>query len=225
MYEQILANVPLFAGLEQDQLVALASRLQRRHYDERQIIIKQDTPGDALYVVVSGRVKVVVQEGDGETILAVLGAGECVGEMALIDGEPRSADVVAMDSTEVLVLSTRDFQESIQAMPQIAFGLLREMAGRLRRSNQWVRSLSSQNVYGRIAAQLLHLADLHGTDVPEGRRILLRLTQNDLAAIIGSSRESVNKAVGYFKNKKVISVDTSYHITIHDTETLRKRSR
>ena len=225
MYEKILATVPLFSSLTEDQLGAVAGRLKRQRYDERDTIIKQDDLGDAMFVLVSGRVKVVVQEGEGETILAVLGAGDCFGEMAVIDGERRSADVVALEPTEVLIPSTTDFQDSIHESPGIALGLLRELAGRLRRSNIWVRSLSSQDVYGRIAAQLLHLADTHGTDVPDGRRILLRLTQNDLAAIIGSSRESVNKAVGYFKSKKVISVDTSYHITIHDTETLRKRSR
>jgi CRP/FNR family cyclic AMP-dependent transcriptional regulator len=225
MYEEILATVPLFSSLTGDQLAAVAVRLKRRQFEERDVIIRQDDPGDAMFVLVSGRVKVSVQEGEGETILAVLGAGDCFGELALVDGERRSADVVAVEPTEVLILSTQDFQDSVREMPGIAFGLLREMAGRLRRSNQWVRSLSSQDVYGRIAAQLLHLADTHGVDVPGGRRILLRLTQNDLAAIIGSSRESVNKAVGYFKTKRVISVDTSYHITIHDTDSLRKRSR
>ena len=109
-------------------------------------------------------------------------------------------------------------------VPAIAVALLRELAGRLRRATMWIHSLSSQDVYGRIAQQLLSLSTTHGVDVPEGgRRILLRLTQNDMAGIVGASRESVNKAMGYFKSKGYIAVDTTYHITVYDRAALEKR--
>ena len=117
-----------------------------------------------------------------------------------------------------------DFINCLHAVPEIAIALLRQLAGRLRRATSWIRSLSSQDVYGRIASQLLLLSQLHGIDMDGGgRRIALRLTQNDLAGIIGASRESVNKAVGYFKQKGYIAVDSNYHITIYNHDALQRR--
>jgi CRP/FNR family transcriptional regulator, cyclic AMP receptor protein len=112
----------------------------------------------------------------------------------------------------------------MHAVPSIAITLLQQLAGRLRRSTSWIRSLSSQDVYGRIASQLLHLSKTHGIDLESGgRRIALRLTQNDMASIVGASRESVNKAMGYFKQKGYIAVDSTYHITVFDADALEKR--
>jgi len=225
MHEKVLASVPLFSGLDEDQLATIARGLKRRIYQERGQIFTKGAPGDGMYLIVSGKVKVAVQEDEDETIVAVLRAGDFFGELSVIDGEVRSANVVALEPTEVLFLAKSDFERTLVEVPEIAVALLQEVAGRLRRATSWIRALSSQDVYGRIAGQLLHLSKMHGIDVPSGRRIPLRLTQNDLAGIIGASRESVNKAMGFFKSKGVISVDSSYQVTIHDPETLRKRSQ
>lgn len=225
MFAQVLSSVPLFSGLNDHQLDLVARHLRRRAYAERDVILRRDAPGDGLFILVSGRVKVAFLQGETETILAVLRSGDFFGELSVIDGEVRSADVVALEPTEVLVLSTADFHECLHQVPEISVALLKQLAGRLRRATSWIRALSSQDVYGRIAGQLLHLSQIHGVDVDNGRRILLRLTQNDLAGIIGASRESVNKAIGYFKGKGYISVDTTYHITIHDPEALERRSQ
>lgn len=221
---QALASIPLFSGLTEEQLAPLAAHLRRRTFQERDTIVRRGDPGDALYIVNSGKVKVVYSDEEDETIIAVLRSGDFFGELSVLDGEARSADVIALETTEVLVLSGEDLNRSIAEVPGMAQSVLREIAGRLRRSTEWIRALSSQDVYGRIAQQLLNLSSSHGVDAPGGgRRILLRLTQNDLAGIVGASRESVNKAIGYFKQKNWITVDTTYHITVHNREALEKR--
>lgn len=221
-----LACVPLFSTLNEEQLELVAKHLRRRVYAERDVIVRRDSPGEALFLLISGKVKVsyLEEENEGETIIAVLRAGEFFGELSILDGEGRSADVVALEPTEVLILSADDFHMCLHAVPAIGIALLKEMAGRLRRSTSWIRSLSSQDVYGRIAQQLLILGDTHGVALEDGGvRIGLRLTQNDLAGIVGASRESVNKAMGYFKSKGYIAVDTTYHITVFDREALQRR--
>ena len=199
--------------------------MRRRTYEERETIVKREGKGDALFIIMGGLVKVCyTDEDEDETIFAVLRPGDFFGELSILDGEGRSADVVAIEPTEVLVLSAENFQTCLHTMPSIACAVLEELAGRLRRSTGWIRSLSSQDVYGRIAQQLLFLSDSHGTDLEGGgRRIGLRLTQNDLAGIVGASRESVNKAMGFFKTKGYITVDTTYHITVHNRDALEKR--
>ena len=202
----------------------VAVYLRRRTFEEREVIVRRDAPGDALYIVMSGKVKVCYPGDDGETIITMFSKGDFFGDLSVLDGEGRSADVVALEPTEVLVLAAEDVYASINAFPAIAIALLRELAGRLRRSTEWIHSLSCQDVYGRIAAQLLHLSQAHGVDTPDGGRLIrLRLTQHDLASLVGASRESVNKAMGYFKSKKYISVDGSHQITVHDREALEKR--
>jgi CRP-like cAMP-binding protein len=221
-----LSSVPIFAGLTEDQLEVVARHLRRRSFNERDVIVRRDSPGDALFLLMSGKVKVSYSEAGDETIIAVLRAGDFFGELSVLDGEARSTDVVALEPTDVLVLAADDFHASMHAVPAIAIALLKELAGRLRRSTSWIRALSSQDVYGRIAQQLLYLSETHGVDVEGGgRRIGLRLTQNDLAGIVGASRESVNKAMGYFKQKGYISVDTTYHITVYNREALEKRAQ
>jgi CRP-like cAMP-binding protein len=227
LQHQVLATVPLFAALDEEQLQFVAKHMQRRSYKERDVIVRRDAPGDALYILLSGKVKVSFIEDEDETIIAMLQAGEFFGELSLLDDAPRSADVVAIETTEAMVLSAEDFKTCLREVPGIAISLLKEMATRLRRSTGWIRSLSSQDVYGRIAQQLLMLSETHGAPAEvegkRGQRIGLRLTQNDLAGIVGASRESVNKAMGYFKGKGYISVDSSYHITVFNREALERR--
>ncbi len=220
-----LATVPLFSELTPDQLGMIAVYLRRRSFEEREVIVRRDTPGDALYILISGKVKVCYPDDEGETIITVLSEGDFFGELSVLDGEGRSADVVALEPTVALMLAAEDVHASIVAFPSIAIALLRELAGRLRRSTEWIHSLSCQDVYGRIAAQLLHLSEMLGVDAPEGggRLIRLRLTQNDLASLVGASRESVNKAMGYFKSKNYISVDGLHQITVYDRDALQKR--
>lgn len=221
-----LSSVPLFAGLTPEQLDEVARFLRRRSFDEHAVVVHRDAPGDALYILLSGKVKVATTNEEDETIIAMLGAGDIFGELSVLDGEGRSADVVALERTEVLVLSTADVHTCLHAFPSISIALLQGLTGRLRRATEWITVLSSQDVYGRIARQLLDLSNKHGVDVPGGGRLIrLRLTQIDLAGIVGASRESVNKAMRFFKTKNWITVDTTHHITVLNREALEKRCR
>ena len=221
-----LASVPLFSELAPDELDAIADCLRRRTFDEREVIVRRDAPGDALFIITSGKVKVSVPSDEGETIICFYSAGDFFGELAILDGENRSADVTALEPTHALMLSASDVRASIAKYPAIASAFLRELAGRVRRSTESMRTIMTLPVDGRIAAQLLHLSETQGMDLPGGsgaRLIRLRLTQNDIASFVGASRESVNKAMGYLKSKNWISWDNLHYITIHDHGALRKR--
>ena len=227
-----LASVPLFSELAPDQLDAIAACLRRRTFDEREVIVQRGAPGDALFIITSGKVTVRVPSDEGETIIRVFSAGDFFGELAVLDGENRSADVIALEPTHALVLSAADVRAIITKYPAIATAFLRELAGRVRRSTEWMGTVMRLPVDGRIAAQLLHLSATQGVDLPSAngtpagaRLIRLRLTQNGIASIVGASRESVNKAMGYLKSKGWISVDNLHYITVHNHEALRKRSQ
>lgn len=219
-----LAAVPLFADLSDEQLAHVAGCLRRASFEPGAVVVRRDGPGKSLYILVSGKVKVAYPGDDGETIIAMLSAGDFFGELSVLDGEGRSADVVALEKTEALVLSADDVHACLRSYPAISVALLKGLAGRLRRSTEWIATLSSQDVYGRIARQLLDLSREHGVDAPGGGRLIrLRLTQIDIAGIVGASRESVNKAMGYFKSKGYISVDSLHHITVLNPEALERR--
>jgi CRP/FNR family transcriptional regulator, cyclic AMP receptor protein len=223
---KILSEVPLFSGLNEEQLSYITPYIKRRTYAERDVIVRRFEKGDALFILISGKVKVVSGDEMDETIIGVMRAGDFFGELSILDNEGRSADVVSLETTEVLILSSEDFFTCVHTVPEVGISLLKELAGRLRRSTSWIRALSSQDVYGRIAQQLLYLAENHGTTLDNGHiQIGLRLTQNDIASLVGASRESVNKAMGYFKSKEYIMVDSSYHVTIKDKVALEKRCR
>jgi CRP-like cAMP-binding protein len=219
-----LATVPLFADLTPEQLAHVAGCLRRRPLAEDEVIVQRDGPGDALFILSSGKAKVSYTTEDGETIIAMLSPGDFFGELSLLDGGGRSADVVAVEPSEVLVLSADDVHLCLHAFPSISIALLKGLAGRLRRATDWIAVLSSQDVYGRIARQLLNLATVHGVPAPGGGELIrLRLTQIDLAGMVGASRESVNKAMRYFKSKEYITFDGTHHVTILNRAALEKR--
>ena len=156
----ILLKVPLFSQLEPAELERVTEISRERTYPKNSVILFEDDPGDALFVVAEGQVKVVLIGEDGrEVILSVMGEGEFFGEMALIDDEPRSAHVIAMEDSTLLVLRREDFQGILKQTPSIALALLRELSRRLRRVDEKVGSLVLLDVNGRVAQLLLDLAD------------------------------------------------------------------
>ncbi len=198
----VLQKVPLFGGLGPVELERVADVSRERSYPKNSVILFEDDPGDALYVVAQGQVKVVLIGEDGrEVILSVLGEGEFFGEMALIDDEPRSAHVIAMEDSSLLVLRREDFQEILRQQPSIALALLRELTRRLRRVDDKVGSLVLLDVNGRVARLLLELADEAGSD-----RIARRLTHHTIAQMIGSSRETVSRTMRELADKGYIEV-------------------
>jgi CRP/FNR family cyclic AMP-dependent transcriptional regulator len=217
---QTLRGVPLFAHLGVEELEPLAAAARERPYPRNSVIVFADDPGDALFVVAAGQVKVVLGGEDGrEVILAVLGPGDFFGELALIDDQPRSAHVIAMEDARLLVLRRDDFQRALEAYPRIALGMLRALARRLRRADDAIGALVLLDVVGRVARVLLDLAE----DGPDGLAVP-RVTHATMAQMIGSSRETVSRTISQLTDRGLIQV-TRKGIRISDATALRAAAR
>jgi CRP/FNR family cyclic AMP-dependent transcriptional regulator len=213
---EVLKRVPLFCDLSEGELARFAEVTREREYPKNSVILFEDDPGDALYIVSTGQVKVVLIGEDGrEVILSVLGDGDFFGEMALIDDEPRSAHVIAMKDSHLLVLRRDDFQAQIEHQPKIALKLLKVLVTRLRRADEKIGGLVLLDVNGRVAQLLLDLAEESG-----GPRITRKLTHHTIAQMIGSSRETVSRAMRELVDKGLIDVSRR-EITIRQAESLR----
>lgn len=197
-----LHAVPLFSHLDGPELDRLAAVVRERHYPKNSVVLFADDPGDALFIVVRGAVKVVLVGEDGrEVILSILKDGDFFGEMALIDDRPRSASVIATAASDMLLLRRTDFQQCLEASPKIAIGLLTELSRRLRFADDKIGALVLLDVNGRIARLLLQLAEEHGGD--EIRR---PATQHTLAQMVGSSRETVSRTLRDMQTQGLIEV-------------------
>ena len=216
-------QVSFFADLPEEEIQALSPITKRRTFRAGEVIFHRDDPGQVLYMIKEGKVKICIISPDGQEVsLTVFGKGEYFGEFALLDGLPRSTDAVALEKVECYTLQRSDFHNTILKNPKIAILILEALSKRLRNTNQMVEDLIFLDVYGRVAKKLLELADAHGVKVDDGVRIDVRLTQQELAAMVGASRESVNKVLGYFTDKNFISTD-KHRITIHNTNDLKRR--
>lgn len=216
----VLQKVPLFRSLPEGELAAFAELLRERAYPRGSVILFEDDPGDALYLVGTGQVKVVLIGEDGrEVILSVLGEGSFFGEMALLDDEPRSAHVIAMEDASVLALRREDFQARLRSSPEVAIALLRELSGRLRRADEKIGGLVLLDVNGRVAELMLRLAEEEGGD-----RITRKLTHHTIAQMIGSSRETVSRTMRDFAERGLLQV-TRKEITIADRGALMQAAR
>lgn len=205
---ETLAAIPLFAGLRPPELEALAQRVRQRRYREGEAIFHRDDPGAAMYVILNGRVKIHNESADGtDVIITVFKGGEFFGEMSLLDGSERSADATTLEPTEMLMLTRGDLEEAIERHPRIAINMLASLASRLRTSTSSIETLSALDVRGRIARVLLDLSEKHGEKLPVGMRINVRLTQSELAALVGASRESVNKVIGQYRRRGCVEYD------------------
>jgi CRP/FNR family transcriptional regulator/CRP/FNR family cyclic AMP-dependent transcriptional regulator len=218
-----LKQVPLFADLNDESLHELTSVVKRRTFRSGEVICHRDDPGQVLYIIKEGKVKICLISPDGQEIsLVVFGKGECFGELALLDGLPRSADAIAVERVECYTLQRSDFHNTIMKNPKIAIQVLEIISKRLRNTNEQVEDLIFLDVYGRVAKKLLELSEAHGAKVEDGVRIEVRMTQQELASMVGASRESVNKVMGYFTDKKFISTD-KHRITLHRINDLKRR--
>src|SRR5438552_11966088 len=216
-------QVSFFADLPEEEIQALSSVAKRRTFRAGEVIFHRDDPGQVLYMIKDGKVKICIISPDGQEIsLAVLGKGEYFGEFALLDGLPRSTDAVALEKVECYTLQRSDFHNAILKNPKIAILVLEALSKRLRNTNNMVEDLIFLDVYGRVAKKLLALADAHGVKTEADVVIDVRLTQQELASMVGASRESVNKVLGYFTDKKFISTD-KHRIMIHHVNDLKRR--
>ena len=188
----VLRNVPLFAGFTDEQLAMLAAVITRRGVPRGAMLMAEGDPTDSLYIIISGRLKVMMGEADGkEVILALLGPGEIVGEMGLIDDSPRSATVIAIEPSELLSISKREFRKCLAENFDMAMGVMRGLVRRLREADRKIGSLALLDVYGRVARLLIDMAE-----TVDGQKIVTkRLPKQDIAKMIGASREMVSRVM------------------------------
>jgi CRP/FNR family transcriptional regulator, cyclic AMP receptor protein len=198
-----LRQVPLFAGLSPSDLESLGALVRPDRYAAGEVIFHEGDEGTALYIIEKGEVKIVRGSAEGKEVVLSppLGPGDFFGELALFDGEPRSADAVAKEASELLILRRSDFRRFVAGHPQMAVNLLEVLSRRLRRTDELVADAAFLDVRARLVKRLLDLADGQGQAGPEGVVIVSKLTQSHLASMVGTTRESINKALQYYIKK------------------------
>lgn len=214
-----LGSVALFRGLGRDALQRFAEVTREKRYPKGNVIVFADDPGDSLFIVRAGRVKVVLLGDDGrEVILGVLGVGEHFGELSLIDDQPRSAHVIAMEDSLLLVLRRDDFRRRVESSPAVAWALLGELSRRLRVADKKIGGLVLLDVPGRIARVLLENAPDEATNL-----VQRRLTHQTIAQMIGASRETVSRTMRDFQDAGWITVEKRV-VHIADRDALARRA-
>lgn len=219
-----LTGLTLFQGLSARELSWVAERLRCRTFAAGTNIITVEQPGDVIFFIVSGTVKVHIEQASGnDVVLAILGRGDTVGEMSLLDSAGRSASVVTLEETTLLWMDRQTFQASLQEIPALAFNLVRVLSGRVRLANEQIQTLATLDVYGRVARQLLAFAEKYGETSPGGYvTIPIRLTQGDIADLVGASRKRVNQVIVSFKSLGLISADRMGRIMVLDRNGLAR---
>jgi len=198
----MLKSLPMFGTFSDDQLRVLATMVMRRSAPRGSAIMHAGDPTDSLYIVISGRLKVMMGEADGkEVILSILGPGEFFGEMGLIDDNPRSATVVAIEPCELLAVTKRAFRKCLDENVALAMAVMRVLVRRLREADRKIGSLAMLDVYGRVARLLLDMSE-----IVNGQKVVTRrLSKQDIARMVGASREMVSRVMkdletsGYFE--------------------------
>ena len=202
---QHLRNVPIFSDLKDNDLNIIADKMVSRSYDKGKMILLEQSQGETFFIIKSGAVKVTRQSDDGrEVILAILGESDFFGEMSLLDGEGRSANIVSNEDSEVLTLSRSDFLDCLETYPKIAIALLEELAIRLIKSDQHIESLSLSDSEHRIAITLIRFAQELGT-IKKGEVTIKNLPfQQDIANMAGTSRETVSRTIKLLEEKNLV---------------------
>jgi CRP/FNR family transcriptional regulator, cyclic AMP receptor protein len=222
---EVLANAGIFQGVDPDAVSALLKQLQPVAYPRKHTVFSQGEPGDQLYIVESGKVKIVHRSPDGrEGMLAILGPSDVFGELAIFDPGPRTSSVVTITEVRAVTMDRAAMHVWISDHPQIAEQLLRVLARRLRRTNNNLADLIFTDVPGRVAKQLLLLAQRFGSRDGSGLRVTHDLTQEEIAQLAGASRETVNKALVDFAQRGWIQVQ-GRSVVILDSERLARRAR
>jgi CRP/FNR family transcriptional regulator, cyclic AMP receptor protein len=223
---ETLATVPFFSGLDAASLERVGRGMRTRRFRRGEVIFHLGDPGDALFIVMTGAIKIMLPSDSGdEAILATLHAGDVFGELALLDGAPRSATATALEPSETLILPRDQFRELLATEPAIRDALLAALAGELRRLTNHVEELHFLDITGRLASRLARLANESGKKLSDGTiRLGSPLTQGDLAAMIGCTRQSVNKLLGMFTDDGLIRLERE-SIVVLDLDGLLRAAR
>ena len=223
--DDVVKSSPLFTALDDDAADALRAGMSELHLERGDVLFHEGDADNRLYVVTDGKVKLGHTSSDGrENLLAVLGPGQMFGELSLFDRGPRSSTATAITPTTLLALTRADLLEWLSTRPEVAEGLLHQMARRLRRSNEAMADLVFSDVPGRVAKALLDLSTRFGRKEPDGLHVHHDLTQEELAQLVGASRETVNKALADFAGRGWIRLEARA-VVLLDVERLTRRSR
>ena len=221
----VLSGLPLFAALDDDAGAALRGAMKQEHFARGDVIFDEGDQGDKLYAVVEGKIKLARTAPDGrENLQAVLGPGEMFGELSLFDPKPRTAGAVAVTDSVLASLAHDALRPWITGRPDVAVQLLQALAQRLRRTNDVLADLVFSDVPARVAKALLGLAERFGQPTSEGIHVVHDLTQEELAQLVGASRETVNKALADFSSRGWVRIE-SRAVVIRDIEGLTRRAR
>ena len=218
-------QAPLFLALDPEGAAALRASLTERAVAQGEIIFQEGEPGDRLYVILEGKVKLGRSSNDGrESLLAILGPGEMFGELSLFDPGPRTSTAAALTDAVILALSNEQLRPWLAGRPEVAAALLQALARRLRRTNEAMADLVFSDVPGRVAKALMDLGEKFGEITAEGLMVTHDMTQEELAQLVGASRETVNKALADFAQRGWIRLE-SRQVMILDVERLGRRAR
>jgi CRP/FNR family cyclic AMP-dependent transcriptional regulator len=223
--DNVLSQSPLFASLDPSAAASLISSLSERRVAKGEILFHEGEPGDHLYVILDGKVKLGRASADGrESLMAILGPGEMFGELSLFDPGPRAATATALTEAQVYRLGNAELMPWLATRPEVAAALLQALARRLRRTNEAMADLVFSDVPGRVAKALMDLGEKFGTMTANGLQVTHDMTQEELAQLVGASRETVNKALADFAQRGWIQLE-SRQVLILDVDRLGKRAR
>lgn len=223
---RILQAMALFDSVPQDRIAFAAERARQRtfhHADET--IVHEGDPGETFYMIQQGTVKIRRTMSDGRIVfIALLAAGDTFGELSLIDTDLRSADVITQEKTVLVSFDRTTFDTLVDTAPIFTRNLMKTLSRRLRLANGRIQALSTEDVDGRVVRQLWEFSTLYGKPQPDGSVVIpVRLTQSDVADLVGASRERVNQVMVFYRDKGAISVDAGYRITIRRPQEFAKR--
>ncbi|WP_174549627.1 Crp/Fnr family transcriptional regulator [Nocardiopsis trehalosi] len=222
---EVLRKAPLFEALDEEGAAALRASVSEVRLGRGQTLFSEGDEGDRLYVILSGKVKLTRTAVDGrENLLSVLGPSEMFGELSLFDPRPRTASAVAVTDAVLAGLGHDDLRPFIAGQPQVALQLLKALATRMRRTNDVMSDLVFTDVPGRVAKALLDLADRFGKEGEDGLHVHHDLTQEELAQLVGASRETVNKALAEFALRGWLRIEAKA-VVLLDIERMRRRAR
>ncbi|MBX2825750.1 MAG: Crp/Fnr family transcriptional regulator [Gammaproteobacteria bacterium] len=201
--QNLLKNIPIFTDLDDEALALVLSKARSLTFRKNAVLMSEGETGECLYVIQSGSVKVFVSDEEGnELILFIEGPGSYLGEISLLDDQPRTASAVTLEKTQVLVIAKSAFMECIELNPEIAFRIIRAMTQRLRRSTDNIRGLALKNVYQRLALKLIELS----VEENERRYLPRKYSHQELASMIGASREMVGKILAELTKGEYVQV-------------------
>ena len=225
MEDSIIARIPLFERMSPEEREELRGMMSQTTLRRGEVLFNEGDSGDRLYILLTGKVKLGHTSVDGrENLLAVLGPGEVVGELTLFDPGPRSTTATAVATTELLALEHNQLMGFIDSHPTLAKDMLRALAVRLRRTNIALADLVFTDVPGRVAKALLDLAERFGAPTEDGIHVPHDLTQEELAQLVGASRETINKSLAEFVSRGWIRLE-GRAVTLIDVERLKRRAR